>query len=156
MNLRVALATVMVTGTVGVTALGLSTQVGYPLEAGPVSAGTALTHRLTPPAPHTSWVAQVSAEKVCAKITDDVSWETCLTSSYTKATNYKLSDVEYVTNGVKGTWKVAWSHVTLPSGGSAINKKSKAQIGVPASVYCKVYTVGDGGQVILCNNGSRH
>jgi hypothetical protein len=82
---------------------------------------------------------------------DDVEWENCLLKSYKKDTGYKLTEFEFETNGQKGTWKVSYSKITLPSGGKAIKKTEKIEHGIPTTVYCKRYSK----KVVLCANGSR-
>lgn len=103
------------------------------------------------PAPHKSYVAQKAAEVKCASVTDDNKWESCLLNSYAKATGYKLvQGIEYTTNGEKGTWKVTYSRITLPSGGKVVKKATKVKRGIDTTIYCKSYSK----TMILCNNGT--
>lgn len=105
------------------------------------------------PSAYTSWKAQVKAQADCVQKDSGPNWEACLVGSWNKSTKSQLSPVEYTLNRSSGTWKVTWSHVTLPSGGKALKKGEKVAKGIPATVYCKTYTKDV--TVVLCNNGFR-
>jgi hypothetical protein len=116
---------------------------------------TASTVRHVIPSTFKSWQAQEQSMKVCKPIRDDVQWEDCLLDHYQSVTGYNLMPVEYTTNGVKGTWKVSYSKITLPKGGTRLTSAQKRAKGLPTTVYFKVYKMA-GGNMIIGSNGTSY